>query len=146
MSQGSANSESPNIAVEIRLPQPPIITCNAALPLRIIAKKVNAASEQVFVQMLQIELISYSHIRARELSRTESDSWLVMSKSNMNYALGKAGDPVATEWLLDQSFWAANHLPNTVPPSFDACNISRKYELDVRVGLSHGGNVRNFLA
>lgn len=31
-------------------------------------------------------------------------------------------------------------MPDTVPPSFDTCNISRTYELELTVGLTHGGD------
>ena len=31
-------------------------------------------------------------------------------------------------------------MPDTVPPSFNTCNLSRKYELDIIIGLTHGGD------
>ncbi|KAI7650761.1 hypothetical protein KC318_g16198 [Hortaea werneckii] len=36
--------------------------------------------------------------------------------------------------------WRGQPLPNTVAPSFETCNISRHYEVDVRVGLSYNGS------
>ena len=43
------------------------------------------------------------------------------------------------EWEVPDHLWSHIPLPNTVAPSFDTCNISRTYELEVRVGLAHGG-------
>ena len=39
---------------------------------------------------------------------------------------------------IDANLWSQQPLPNTVTPSFDTCNISRTYALDVKVGLSWG--------
>jgi hypothetical protein len=56
----------------------------------------------------------------------------------MNIPLGLATDPMGTEWTIDASLWNRLPLPPDVAPSFETCNISRSYELEVRVGLSHG--------
>ena len=88
--------------------------------------------------MLQIELIGYTHVRAHDLTRSESRSWVIMSQSNMNIPLGEPTDPVGKEWKVPSRYWENIPLPNTVAPSFETCNLSRTYELEVRVGLSHG--------
>lgn len=88
--------------------------------------------------MLQIELIGYTHVRAHDLSRTESGSWVIVTLANMKIPLGDPSDPANKEWKVASSFWDSIPLPNTVAPSFDTCNISRTYELEVRVGLSQG--------
>ncbi|EDN05267.1 predicted protein, partial [Histoplasma mississippiense (nom. inval.)] len=36
--------------------------------------------------------------------------------------------------------WDRIPLPTSVAPSFDTCNISRTYDLDIRVGLTHGSS------
>jgi hypothetical protein len=57
----------------------------------------------------------------------------------MTIPLGAPSDPVEKEWKVPSRYWENVPLPNTVAPSFDTCNLSRTYELEVRVGLSHGG-------
>jgi hypothetical protein len=137
------------VAADARLPNPPILTCNEPVPLRLLVRKVTESSETIFLQMLQVELVAYTKILAHDLNRTETGSWVIMSRSNMNMPLAKPGDPVGTELPLDASLWNRWPLPNTVAPSFETCNIERKYELEVRVGLTHGSpgsmNVRVFL-
>lgn len=93
--------------------------------------------------MLQIELIGYTHVRAHDLTRSESSSWVIMSQSNMNIPLGDPSDPIGKEWKVPSRYWENIPLPNTVAPSFDTCNISRTYELEVRVGLAHGGSSKS---
>jgi hypothetical protein len=89
--------------------------------------------------MLQIELIGITHVRAHDLNRTEFTSWILMSQANMNMPLGNSSEKKSPkEWKLPSRLWDHIPLPNTVCPSFDTCNISRRYELEVRVGLAHG--------
>ncbi|KAL2003055.1 hypothetical protein VTN02DRAFT_5133 [Thermoascus thermophilus] len=130
--------EPPRLSVDARLPNPPILTCNEPLPLRLLVQKLTPSSETIFLQSLQIELIAYTHIRAHDLMRKESGSWVILSHSNMNMPIGRADDPVGSEWKIDPTMWSRMPLPNTVAPSFETCNIARTYELEVRVGLAHG--------
>jgi len=88
--------------------------------------------------MLQVELIGYTKVQAHEVQRTESQSWIVASMSNMAIPLGSPNDPVGTEVPINPEYWSDKPLPNTVAPSFQTCNISRFYELEVRVGLGYG--------
>lgn len=87
--------------------------------------------------MFQIELIGYTHVRAHDLNRTESGSWVIKSLANMNMPLNVPNRKSQTEFKVPPHLWDNVPLPNTVAPSFDTCNISRSYELEIRVGLSH---------
>lgn len=128
----------PQFQIDARLPNPPVVTCNEPLPLRILIQRLDQSSEPVSLQVLQIELIGYTHVRAHDLARTESGTWLLVSKSNMNTPIPTQTNSASQEWKVPAQLWNNIPLPNTVAPSFDTCNISRTYELDVRVGLSHG--------
>lgn len=128
----------PRVSVDARLPNPAILTCNEPIPLRLLVTKQSAHSDTVYLQLIQIELISYTHIRAHDLARTEALTTLITSRSNMNMAIGRGTDPVGKEWKIDPSLWDQLPIPPVVAPSFETCNISRNYELEVRVGLTHG--------
>lgn len=136
--------DSPRVSADIRLPNPSILTCNEPIPLRIIVSKSSESYETIFLQTLQIELIGYTNILAHDLRRSENNTWVIFSRSNMAIPLGRGGDPVGTEWTLDASMWSHIPLPSSVAPNFETCNVSRAYELEVRVGLSHGtvGNMK----
>lgn len=133
-------SGSPFISIDARLPEPPIITCNQDLPLRLIFKKLSEFGDEVFMNSLQISLIGHTKIRAQDVFRTETNSWIICSTSNMNVLLGRPSDPVDTETVVDDRLWRgpSHVLPNTVAPNFETCNIERTYQLDIRIGLSYG--------
>ncbi|KAK5198239.1 hypothetical protein LTR99_007512 [Exophiala xenobiotica] len=133
-----AEEEPPAFQVDARLPNPAVLTCNERLPLRILIERLNESSASVYLSMLQIELIGYTHVRAHDLERIESGSWILMSKANMNMPLGNPTEKSRKEWKLPSRLWDDFPIPNTVCPSFETCNISRRYELEVRVGLAHG--------
>ncbi|KAK4541927.1 hypothetical protein LTR36_007291 [Oleoguttula mirabilis] len=135
-----AAADAPFVSVDARLPEPAILTCNQAIPLRILVKKMNDTHDTVYLQSLQISLVGNTNIRAHEVHRMESKSWVIMSKSNMGIAIGAPSDPANTETILDDHMWRGQPLPNTVAPSFETCNISRSYQLDIRIGLSYNGS------
>ncbi|KAJ5096314.1 hypothetical protein NUU61_005670 [Penicillium alfredii] len=135
---GDIYAEPPRVALDARLPNPSILTCNEPVPLRLIARKLTETSDIIFLQMLQVELISYTKIIAHDLTRKETGSWVILSRSNMQTPMGKPGDAVGTDWVIDPNLWNHLPLPNSVAPSFETCNIERTYELEVRVGLTHG--------
>ncbi|KAI6839676.1 hypothetical protein KC365_g16764 [Hortaea werneckii] len=134
------SKEAPFVSVDARLPEPAILNCNQEVPLRILVKKLNEFHEPIYLQSLQVSLIGSTKVRAHEVFRTETNSWVLMSKSNMGIVIGHPSDAVDTETVLDDRMWRGQPLPNTVAPSFETCNISRNYEVDVRVGLSYSGS------
>lgn len=134
----TTSNEAPIVSVDARLPEPAILTCNDDIPLRILVKKLNDCAEVIYLQSLQVSLIGVTKIRAHEVFRDESNSWVIVSKSNMGVQIGSPNDSINTETVLDDRLWRGQPLPNTVAPSFETCNISRTYQLDVRIGLSYG--------
>lgn len=134
------SADAPHVSVDVRLPEPAIITCNADLPLRMVVKKLSESIGTVRLQSLQVSLLANTKIRAHNVVRTEQSSWIIMSKSNMAITLGSPSDPVNTETVLDERMWRQQVLPNAVAPSFETCNIQRSYQLDVRIGLSYASD------
>lgn len=125
-------------SVDTRLPSPAIITCNEPLPLRILINRLNQGHEMIFLQTIQIDLIGHTKIRAHELTRTETGSWIITSASNMKMPLSTLVEGTTNEFEVDSKLWNRVPLPNTIAPSFDTCNLSRAYELEVKLGLAHG--------
>jgi hypothetical protein len=132
------SNNPPAFAVDARLPSPAILTCNEPIPLRILVKKEKESPENLFLISLSVDLIGYTNVRASDLNRTELGTWVVMSLSNLSIPIGNPADPVGTETLIDSKFWDQVKLPHTVTPSFMTCNLTRSYELEVKVILGFG--------
>lgn len=94
--------------------------------------------------MFQIVLIGTTEVRAHELKRVEKSSWVIVSKANLEIPLGNSNTPAQKGMEILDSMWKNIPLPNTIPPSFDVCNLTRRYELEISVGLVHGtvGNMK----
>ncbi|KAH8686629.1 arrestin [Phaeosphaeriaceae sp. PMI808] len=133
-----SGSVPPRVAIDARLPNPAILTNNQDLPLRLLLRNVSERSKNIYLQMLQIELIGYTKVRAHEVARTESNSWILCSFSNMAIPIGMPTDPIDTEIPINPEYWSGKSIPNTVPPTFQTCNLARHYELEVRVGVGYG--------
>lgn len=149
---------TPKISLDARLPNPPIITCNEKVPLRMLVKRLNNSPEPLYLNSLQIELIGWTHICALDTLRNESSDFVIVSRSNLNILLmpgyneqkiprkpvDEKSDTPATpsmpdEVSIDPTLWEVR-LPNNVAPTFETCNISRKYELYIRAGIGYGVN------
>ncbi|KAL8721319.1 MAG: hypothetical protein Q9225_001979 [Loekoesia sp. 1 TL-2023] len=124
----------PHVCIDARLPDPAIITCNEPLPLRILVTKLNDSPATIYLQLLQIELVAKTAVRAHHLSRVNLSSTVIITKSNMGTPLPEHRKTME----IDKVHWRDIPLPNNVAPSFDTCNISRSYDLHVKVGLTHG--------
>lgn len=92
-SKSNGMGDGPLISLDIRLPEPAIVTCNQILPLSIIVKKLNASAGLLSLQSLQVSLLGFTRVKAHELERIEQNSWVIMSRSNMNMQLGGSADP-----------------------------------------------------
>lgn len=129
----------PNISIDGRLPDPAIITCNEPLPLRILITKKNESPATIYLKTLSITLVGFTDIRAHELRRQEAQSWVIMSQAHIDRALNSTVGSDGNKMLeVDSNLWRQRPLPNIVSPSFTTCNISRRYELEVKAGLSWG--------
>jgi hypothetical protein len=115
------------------------LTCNKPIPLRLIAKKLNNNPEQVYLVSFQMELIGRTDVRALELHNQKINRWVVVSNPTINIPLTTGpDDEVGKELVIPDHVWKSIPLPNTVAPSFATCNLSRKYELEIKLGLAWG--------
>ena len=138
------NVTPPEVRIDCRLPDPAIVTCTEALPLRILVENRNGSPATIYLQSINVALVATTRIRAHQLARVEETSWTILSTSQMRLPLTNM---IKTEegskvFEIDSNLWKQHSLPNTVAPSFNTCNIGRKYELFLQVGLSWGSHKR----
>ncbi|KAI4748142.1 hypothetical protein E4T50_01549 [Aureobasidium sp. EXF-12298] len=147
---GSTTPTAPFIAVDLRLPEPAILTCAKPVPARIVVTSLNGKITGLTLLSLQLEVVAITKIRAQEVGRVERGSTVLFSRSGMAVplqfgdsaardAIAPNGGEIETEAEIDSRYWSDTPLPNIVPPSFETCNITRAYEVFARVGIRYDG-------
>lgn len=138
---GSSSSvaQAPSVEVSARLPHPPILTCNKPVPLRLVSKKLVNCPEEIFLISLQMELVGYTDVRCHNIFNRRTNRWVVASNTNLSIPMQTSPhDEVGTEFVIPDTVWNHMALPNTVAPSFISCNLIRRYELEIKLGVSWG--------
>lgn len=92
----------------------------------------------MYLMLLELYLIGFTEVRAGDVVRVKTDVWKVMSSNRLVIPIGSPRDLLGTEIVVDKKLWDDVPLPNTVVPSFHTCNLTRKYDLEVRIGLGLG--------
>jgi len=134
----SPSPSQARFSVDVRLPNPAVLTCGAEVPVRVLVRQLSPRSQPLFLKTFQIELIGHNKLRAQRLEQMVGTSWVLTSLSNLHYAIGSPSDAEGTETELSKELIAGHPLPDAVCPSFLTCNIERFYELVVSIGLSYG--------
>jgi hypothetical protein len=136
----SPSASGPQLArfsIDMRLPNPAVLTCGSDIPMRVLIKSVGDRTQPLFLKTFQVELVGHTKLRAQKTERTVGTSWVLVSLSNLHYTIGSHEQP-DSEAELSKELWAGYNLPDAVCPSFITCNIERFYELVVTVGLAYG--------
>jgi hypothetical protein len=147
---GSTTPTAPFIAVDIRFPEPAILTCAKPVPARLVVTSLNGKTTALTLLSLQLEVVAITKIRAQDVGRVERSSTVLFSRSGMDVplqfgdsatrdAIAPNGGGVESEAEIDSRYWSDTPLPNVIPPSFETCNITRTYEVFARVCIRYDG-------
>lgn len=127
-----------SVELSARLPHPLILTCNRPVPLRLIAKKLANNPQQVFLTSFQMDLIGTTTLTAHGQVLRKSNRWIIASNPQLEIPLTTPTGEVGAETVVPDDLWSQKPLPNTVAPSFTACNISRRYEVQILATMRLG--------
>lgn len=138
---------APSIEMSARLPHPAVLTCNQPIPLRLIAKKLVDCPEQLTLVSFQIDLIGITEVQSHNLHDKKINRWAVVSHAELSIPLTSGPDTaVGSEVIVSDSLWKDKPLPNTVAPSFVTCNLSRRYEMELKLGVCWGKAKSGFIS
>ncbi|KAL5050277.1 hypothetical protein BDW71DRAFT_203676 [Aspergillus fruticulosus] len=98
----------------------------------------------------QTMLIETTEIRARGMAETITQFRIVQTMANMRHPLIHTSDNGSNSVTgnrasvlrlrLDGIIWSRYFIPPSLTPSFETCNISHSYKLDIRLGIGFGRN------
>ncbi|KFA62804.1 hypothetical protein S40285_03809 [Stachybotrys chlorohalonatus IBT 40285] len=131
---------APSIDMSARLPFPIILTCNQPVPLRLVAKRLNQSYGPVYLVSFEMNLIGTTEIHCHGLINRKINTWVVVARNQLSIPLDPPTD--GAELTLPDELWKSVPLPNTIAPSFQTCNLTRRYEIEIRLGVSSGKPVQ----
>ncbi|KAL4811829.1 hypothetical protein BDW67DRAFT_194322 [Aspergillus spinulosporus] len=97
----------------------------------------------------QTMLIETTEVRARGLEESHTQFRIVQTMANLRHPLRwsevvsssvNGYTSPAFRFRVDGNLWSRYPIPSSLTPSFETCNISRSYKLEVRLGIGSGGN------
>ena len=155
-SGGSTTPQDKQVTLNIEtyLQHGDILIFQEDVPLRILIQDFGGSSGDeknshlpLYLQNLQIMVLGYTHLRVKGATSIIPDSWTILSLSNLNTVLSPDEKKHGGEISVDHSLWSKRPLPKAVVPSFEGGDISRRYELEIKIGLQYAsGNVSGSLA
>ncbi|KAG6010968.1 hypothetical protein E4U54_008314 [Claviceps lovelessii] len=138
---------APSIEMSARLPHPAVLTCNKAIPLRLVAKKLVDCPEQLTLASFQMDLIGITEVRTHNLVDKKINRWVVASNTDLDIPLTSGPNAeVGSELVVPDGLWKDKPLPNTVAPSFVTCNLSRRYEIELKLAVCWGKAKSGFIS
>ena len=111
-----------------------------SVPLRISITKLCQQSCQLWLQDFQIMLIETTQIQVHGSVSASSHCWMVHTVANLKQRLCSHNEPAGTVIEVPSSIWASHPVPDALSPSFETCNITRSYQLVLRLGFQNGNS------
>ncbi|KAJ2977256.1 hypothetical protein NQ176_g4477 [Zarea fungicola] len=137
-SETNPREQPQSVELSARLPHPLVLTCNRPVPLRLIAKKLVNNPQQVYLTSFQLELIGTTTLSAHGQTLRKNNRWVITSNPHIEIPLITPTGEAGTEIVVPDDIWSQKPLPNTVAPSFTACNMSRRYQVQILATLRLG--------
>lgn len=110
--------------------------------MRLSISKQNPIPHDLYLQSFQMLLVGYTDIRVGAppaTTDTQMSCWTIQSISNLGLPVMGGSEDVGVEKEIDRAFWEGDRLPDVIVPSFEACGVKRRYEVDISLGLQCRG-------
>jgi hypothetical protein len=134
-----ATGNGGTIVFEARLPNPAIIVPTEPIPLTFLVTRDGTHGGVVYIRSVQVILGITTFIASKGYRRELGYLLPIMQLSDLHVTLPENRSEMSFKpGELLQTGHAAKGLvvPDTVPPSFRTCNIARKYQLVLQLGVS----------
>ncbi|KAL3468256.1 hypothetical protein BJX64DRAFT_282440 [Aspergillus heterothallicus] len=137
----SPQSQESISEVEVTLLNGPFLVLKRPIPLNVeITKLPGAANTQnISLHDFQSMLIETTEVRVRGARESVTRSWIIQTMANLGQTLTLGYDDMAQPVLrVYESLWSQHIVPTFLTPTFETCNVSRSYKLEVRLGIRFG--------
>ncbi|KAF9884784.1 hypothetical protein FE257_001274 [Aspergillus nanangensis] len=134
----SNNVQVPNSTtyqVDIKLASSGCIFLGRPIPLKVYITRMKGIECEVFLNDYQSMLIETTNIQALGHFETRKHCQVIQTVSNMGQSVSPRNTPIQSSLCIHDDLWKAHRLPYNLTPTFETCNISRNYKLEIRLGL-----------
>ncbi|KAL2812842.1 hypothetical protein BJX63DRAFT_395650 [Aspergillus granulosus] len=138
----SPRSQEPICEIEATLLNGPFLVLGQPLPLRVKITNLPGSSDHTFsLHDFQSMLIETTKVHARGSTESMTRSWIIQTMANLHQPLALEYDDMAEAVLrVDERLWGRHVVPTFLTPTFETCNVSRSFKLEVRLGIWLGQN------
>jgi hypothetical protein len=127
--------------VEVELQNGPFLLLGHPIALGVKIMHMNGEKNAISLQDFQTMLRETTEIRARGSIQSFTRSWVIQTMTNLHQPLVAANRPTVGSVLeLDDRLWSRHCVPVHLAPTFETCNLIRRYKLEIRLGIEFGRN------
>ncbi|OJZ82949.1 hypothetical protein ASPFODRAFT_700856 [Aspergillus luchuensis CBS 106.47] len=133
---------SPPLTYEIQaeLVNGPFVLLGHPIALSVKVTNINDEKPDVSLRDFQSMLIETTDIRAHGIMQSATRSWIIQTITNLGKPFLNAMAASGTVMTLDDAVWSRHRLPHCLTPTFETCNVTRSYKLEIRLGIEFGRN------
>lgn len=125
--------------IEAELVNGPFLLRGHPIALAIKIINMNDAQAAISLRDFQTVLLETTKVRACRSMQSFTRSWIIQTMTNMRQPLVPGYRPAVGAVLnLDDRLWSGHRVPLDLTPTFETCNFSRSYILEVRLGIDFG--------
>ncbi|KAE8382869.1 hypothetical protein BDV26DRAFT_288172 [Aspergillus bertholletiae] len=108
------------------------------IPLKIKLTKLGNRECFVWLNDFQTMLVGTTETYASGLVEKDTQFRVIQTMSNIHHVVCHDRALTGAELSIGDNLWSKHRLPIALTPSFETCNISQTYKLEVRLGLQSG--------
>ncbi|KAL3481558.1 hypothetical protein BJX99DRAFT_253480 [Aspergillus californicus] len=105
----------------------------------------SGSNDAICLQDFQSMVYEITEVRVRGRVETHTRPCIVQTMSNLRLPVPgpqDLGDLGTTKMIVDSALWERHDIPSCLTPTFETCNVSRSYRLEIRLGFGFGRSVR----
>jgi hypothetical protein len=109
--------------------------------MRLKVKRLHPYPHSIYLASFQLLLFGYTISRAGTARNEHLSCWTIQTSSNLRITIFDAEEDNDGEMErdVDPTLWEGKRLPYEAVPTFEACNVARRYELEVSMGFQCRG-------
>ncbi|RHZ43069.1 uncharacterized protein CDV56_100491 [Aspergillus thermomutatus] len=122
--------------IEAEILNGPFLLLGHPIALRVKTMNMNDCNNAIYLHNFQSMLIETTEVRARGSMQSLTRSWVIQTAANLRQPLVPEYSPTVRSLLiLNGSLWSRHRVPLHLTPTFETCNLSRSYKLEIRLGI-----------